>query len=811
MAKPPRTGKSRGTSGDGSKEETRRPGRRGPAGQDGAPLGRRRAAGTGINRRAGVSPAAVGVLPTREQILDFVRASPDRIGKREIARAFGLKGPDRIELKRLLAAMVEDGTIARGAKSAVREIGTMPPTAELEIIGRDDDGDLLAEPVIWDNGEAPRPRLKVIEATGRTSDESRSLGIGDRVYARCERQETGDGSGPAMLLAHPIRKLPREKRRLIGIFRADAGGSRGGALRGGTILPVDRRELREWRIDPGDERGAVDGDLVRFDLVRAGRFAVPRARIVECLGNPDDQRKISLISIHAHGLPDEFPERVLEEVGALAAPTRAGRSDLTSMPLVTIDPVDARDHDDAVYACPDTDPANEGGFVVTVAIADVAHYVRGGTRLDREAQVRGNSVYFPDRVVPMLPERISNDLCSLREGELRPCLAVHMVFDGRGRKRRHRFERAMMRSAAKLSYQAAQAAIDGRPDEKTAPLLGPVLEPLWAAYGVLAKGRDARNPLDLDLPERRIELGPDGRVAAVVRPERLSAHRLIEEFMIQANVAAAETLEEKRSPCVYRAHDQPSKEKLRALRDFLESLELPFPGAGAVTALHFNQVLAKAKHLPVPELVNEVVLRSQAQAEYTIDNYGHFGLNLRRYAHFTSPIRRYADLLVHRSLISALRLGEDGLATDELPRLGEVSRAISEAERRAMIAERETTDRLIAAHLADRIGAAFDGRISGVTRAGLFVRLIDTGADGFVPISTLGREYFEHDEGTHALIGRDSGYSFRLGDPVEVRLVEAQPTAGALRFQMLSEGTRAHAALAKGSRARGSRRRGGRW
>ena len=425
-----------------------------------------------------------------------------------------------------------------------------------------------------------------------------------------------------------------------------------------------------------------------------------------------------------------------------------------------------------------------------VAIADVAHYVRPGTRLDREAQLRGNSVYFPDRVVPMLPERISNDLCSLKEQVDRPCLAVRMIFDRQGNKKGHTFLRAMMRSAAKLSYEEAQAAIDGRPSAKCQPLLERTLKPLWAAYAVLAAARDQREPLDLDLPERKVLLDAEGKVARIVTPQRLEAHRLIEEFMIQANVAAAEMLEGKRAPVVYRVHDAPSKEKLTALREFLDSLGLKLPGAGALRAGDFNRVLQRAKSLPVTDLVNEIVLRAQAQAVYAAENLGHFGLHLRRYAHFTSPIRRYADLLVHRSLVRSLGLGAGGLEDAEAARLADIAQAISDAERRAMAAERETTDRLVAAYLADRVGAEFDARISGVTRSGLFVRLRETGADGFVPAATIGADYYRHHEDAHALVGDRTGEAYRLGDEVRVRLVEAIPTAGALRFEMLSEGRR---------------------
>ncbi|MEQ1713527.1 MAG: VacB/RNase II family 3'-5' exoribonuclease, partial [Hyphomicrobium sp.] len=432
-----------------------------------------------------------------------------------------------------------------------------------------------------------------------------------------------------------------------------------------------------------------------------------------------------------------------------------------------------------------------------------AHYIRSGSRLDREAELRGNSVYFPDRVVPMLPERISNDLCSLREGEDRPCLVARMVFDRDGEKHSHSIMRAMMRSAAKLSYQEAQAAIDGNPSDKCAALMDTALRPLWAAYAALARARDKRGPLDLDLPERKIKLDAEGRVEAVLTPERLDAHRLIEEMMIQANVAAAETLERKKSPVVYRVHAAPSPEKLKNLKDFLDTLELSVPPAGQLKPAHFNRILAQAKSLPVPELVNEVVLRSQAQAEYSPDNIGHFGLHLARYAHFTSPIRRYADLLVHRALVRAHKLGDDGLTDEQAARLVTVSQQISQAERRAMAAERETTDRLIAAHLADRVGATFQARIGGVTRSGLFVRLKETGADGFVPISSLGNDYYQHMETTHALVGSRTGESYSLGDAVEVRLVEAIPAAGALRFEMITPGKKGHAAGKGGPAHRG--------
>jgi len=748
------------------------------------------------SRRRSKQPPPPGErgLPTREEILAFMGEAQGKVGKREIAQAFGIKGGDRIALKRLLTEMAEERTIT-GNRKSLRSPGTLPAVSVLEITHRDEAGDLVAKPAVWDAADGPRPEVLLLPSRGNAHEASTAeVGIGDKVLARVTRLEGRDVEG-FRFEAVIVKRLPREKRRLIGIYRAHPRG-------GGTIEPVDRKELRSWSIQKGDEGDARDGDLVRFDLNRTGRFHSPQAHVVEALGNPDDERKISLIAIHAHGIPDDFPEGVVAEAGGLAPPDMTHRTDLRSVPLVTIDPADARDHDDAVFAAPDTDPNNKGGHVVLVAIADVAFYVRPATRLDREAALRGNSVYFPDRVVPMLPERLSNDLCSLREGEERPCLAVRMVFDKYGDKRSHTFMRAMMRSAAKLSYQEAQAAIEGAPSDKCRPILDTVLKPLWAAYDALCIARDKRAPLDLDLPERKIVMGPDGRVARIFTPERLTAHRLIEEFMIQANVAAAEALESRKTPVVYRVHDAPSPEKLKSLREFLETLDLQVPPQGQLKPAALNKVLAKAKELPVPDLINEVVLRSQSQAEYNPQNIGHFGLNLARYAHFTSPIRRYADLVVHRALIKAYHLGTGELAGEEVARLAALSQSISETERRAMAAERETTDRLIAAHLADRVGATFKARIGGVTRSGLFVRLKDTGADGFVPISTLGNDFFHHVEAAHALVGARSGEGYRLGDEVDVRLVEVIPSAGALRFEMLSPGKRGHVAPVKGLRGK---------
>jgi ribonuclease R len=734
-----------------------------------------------------VAPRATGAMPSKKEVLAFIASHGGNVGKREIARAFGLNADQKVELKTLLRDLADEGTVERDRRR-LHVPGALPGVVLADIVARDGDGELIAVPVEWDgeaHGEAPRivvqpQRQGFRSARSGGPARSSAAGLSDRVLLRIS--DPGDAETPAT--GRVIKVLEKARKQQLGIFRAAPNG-------GGRIVPIDKKALgRELQVPPGAEQEAQDGDLVAVELTRNRVFGLPTARVKERLGSLNTEKAVSLIAIHAHGIPNAFPEVVMKEAEAAPKASLRGREDWRELPLVTIDPPDAKDHDDAVHAVADDDAENEGGFIVTVAIADVAAYVRPGAPLDREALLRGNSVYFPDRVVPMLPERISNDLCSLRVGEDRPALAVRMTIGRDGRKRGHTFHRIMMRSAAKLAYAQAQHAVEGRTDDVTDPLVAGVLRPLYAAYACVKAARDNRQPLDLDLPERKILLKDDGTVDKVVVPQRLDAHRLIEEFMILANVAAAETLEERRTPLIYRVHDAPSLEKVSALRDFLKTIDIALPKAEQVRPAQFNRILAQVEGTEVAPLVNQVILRSQSQAEYASENYGHFGLNLRRYAHFTSPIRRYADLIVHRALVRALGLGRDGLPDEAtLESLGEVAAAISVTERRAMAAERETVDRLIAHHLADRIGATFTGRVTGATRAGLFVALDDTGADGFIPAATLGADYYRYDEARQALVGERTGEMHRIGDRVEVKLVEAAPVAGALRFELLSEGT----------------------
>ncbi len=684
-------------------------------------------------------------------------------------------------------------------KRAVDDGGALrlPPVFPAEITGRDRDGELVAKPLDWPDDDRPSIAVHV----GRR--DRNPPGVGDHVILKLDRISNARDFGAVH--ARVLKTVGKRPQQLIGVFRAHGGG-------GGRLVPVDKKSLgREIDIAPGETAGAEDGELVAVETIRETRLGLKMARVVERLGDVSSEKAASLIAIHMHGIPHVFPEAVLAEAEAVRPATLKGREDWRTLPLITIDPIDAKDHDDAVHAAQDDDPANPGGFVLSIAIADVAAYIRPGTALDDEALLRGNSVYFPDRVVPMLPERISNDLCSLVPHKDRPALALRVVITADGRKKAHSFHRVMMRSHAKLAYEQAQAMIDGPAQSGSAgtdggpDLLKDVLRPLWDAYAALRRARDAREPLDLELPERKLILDENNKVKDVVIRERLDAHRLIEEMMILANVCAAETLIDRKQGLLFRIHDEPSLARMEVLRTFLKSLDIDLPKDGALKPALFNRMLLRLAETEHGQLINEMVLRSQAQAEYAPENIGHFGLNLRRYAHFTSPIRRYSDLVVHRALIRGLDLGDDAGPAIGLERLREIGQKISGTERRAMLAERDTYDRLVAAHLKDHIGAKFDGRVSGVTKAGLFVKLTKTGADGFVPASTIGADFYAYDEAAQALIGQRTGEAFRLGDNVEVRLAEVAPMAGALRFEILSKGRHMRPADGK----RGVRRRRG--
>jgi ribonuclease R len=696
-------------------------------------------------------------LPTRQQIIDFITASVQPAGKREIARAFGLSAQEKIALKALLKDMSDEGLIDVAPGRAFHKMGGVPKVTVLRIVEADGDT-VWAVPERWEAEGIPVPRLRVREKRGPGG----ALGVGDRILARTE--EAGKG-----LIAHPMKKLAKGDAAVLGVVHEE-----GGRL---YLQGLDKKERTSPVIS--DRNGAEPGDLVMAEVTGKG----PRlfAKVTEILGDPFAPRSFSLIAIHKHEIPHIFSEELLAEAERVAKqPLGEGREDLRELPIVAIDPADARDHDDAVWATPDDDPANKGGWKAIVAIADVSFYVRPGSLLDREARKRGNSVYFPDRVVPMLPEVLSADVCSLKEGVERAALACHMRISADGEIRDWRFSRAVVKLAANIAYEDAQAAIDGAAEH---PLIESALRPLWDCWAALNKARAKREPLDLDLPERRIVLDEKGRILSVAPRERLDAHKLIEDYMIAANVAAAKALEKKKAPVMYRIHEPPSREKLVALKEYLKTLDVEFALGQVIRPKTFNHVIARTKEADFHAEVMTQVLRTQTQAYYGPQNAGHFGLALGSYAHFTSPIRRYADLVVHRALTEAFKLGPGGElpADKDMEKTGEL---ISKLERRAMEAERDTIDRYVAAYLASHVGEVLDARITGVQSFGFFATVDGIGGDGLVPARDLGREYFRYDEAGQRLVGEETGAEFALGQWLQLKLVEANPVSGALRFEL---------------------------
>jgi ribonuclease R len=747
-------------------------------------------------------------LPTRQQILDFIASSDVPAGKREIARAFGLHAQDKIALKALLHDMADEGLIDSAPGRAFHKMGGVPKVTVLRIADVDEGGNVWAVPDRWE-AETPPPRLRVRER------KRGALGVGERILARTEEAESG-------WIAHPMKTLAPASEQMLGVLRQE-----GERL---WLTSVDKKERRETPVsDAGD---AQPGDLVLAE--KAGRPPRITARVVQRLGDPFAPRSFSLIAIHKLGIPDRFSQEALDEAERVAKqPLGEGREDLTHLPIIAIDPADARDHDDAVWAEADDDPGNPGGWRAIVAIADVSFYVRPGSELDREARKRGNSVYFPDRVVPMLPEILSADVCSLKEGEDRAALACHLQVTAKGALKSWRFSRAVVRLVANVAYEDAQAIVDAgsppaeregleegmspqlpladsptpnpsrkreRSSEREGDLL-PILAPLWACWRALLAAREARAPLELDLPERRVVLDEKGRILSVAPRERLDSMRLIEDYMIAANVAAAKALEAKKAPVMYRVHEPPTREKLVALKDYLETFGVPFALGQVIRPATFNHLLERVGDADHRPQVMEQVLRTQTQAYYAPLNHGHFGLALGSYGHFTSPIRRYADLVVHRALVSAYQLGPGGLSGNEdFERVGE---SISMLERRAMEAERDTTDRYVAAFLAERVGEEVDARITGVTNFGFFATVEGVGGDGLMAVRDLGTEYFRFDEAARTLTGEDSGTQFSLGQRLRLRLADANPVSGGLRFELPAGGA---PKLSAGDRGRGAPR-----
>jgi len=732
-------------------------------------------------------PAPAG-LPTRQQILDFIQSSGQPAGKREIARAFGLNGHDKIMLKSLLKDMADEGLIDSAPGRAFHKAGGVPKVTVLRIVAIEDGA--VAVPDSW-HGDGPPPKLRVIEQ-GRRS----ALALNDRILARTE--DRGQGH-----VAHLMKKLQRSADLILGVVHEDEDGKR-------WLKPVDKRERRQLPISELGE--AQTGDLVLAEP--SGRPPRVSARVDAVLGDPFAPRSFSLIAIHKHGLPVEFREETIAEAAEVSRLPLGEREDLRHLPIVAIDPADARDHDDAIWA----EAREDGGWNAIVAIADVSFYVRPGSALDREARRRGNSVYFPDRVVPMLPHELSSDICSLKEGQDRAALACHLEVAKDGMVRNWRFSRAVIRVAANIAYENAQAAMDAASEKQTEvasspcsmpEIDGPVptelvdgaLKPLWGCWRALLSARNRREPLELDLPERQVVLDEKGRIASVAPRERLDAHRLVEDYMIAANVAAAKALEAKKAPVMYRVHETPGREKLTALKDYLKTFDLEFALGQVVKPATFNRIIERVGDSEARPEIMEMLLRTQTQARYSPNNLGHFGLSLGSYAHFTSPIRRYADLLVHRSLVRSYGLGDGALPAEDAERFTEIGESISMLERRAMEAERETLDRYVAAYLADHVGQLLNCRITGVQPFGFFATVDGLGGDGLIPAGELGNEYFRYDEAARSLVGDETQETYRVGQRLQLRLVEANPVSGALRFE-LPEGSYGRGAAPRKDRVR---------
>ncbi|WP_199555168.1 ribonuclease R family protein [Sandaracinobacteroides hominis] len=698
-------------------------------------------------------------LPDREAILAFVRQTPSSVGKREIARAFGLRGEEREALKDLLREMEEEGLLAAGPGRTLHKAGGLPRVAVLTVVSAEGMR-LVAVPERWD-GDGPPPKVAVAAGGGRGGRRER-FEAGDRLLTRIS------GDHPKYL-GTVIKRLAKGHATLMGMVRKDEWG-------GLVLRSVDKRERKIWPIHHSSE--VQPGELVRAELKGSGARAA--AHVLERLGDPLTGARVSEIAIAAKGIPHVFPHGVEEDAERASAGGLGEREDWTQIPLLTIDPADARDHDDAIWAEPVKDSEGGDGWRLLVAIADVSWFVRPGSALDRSAFDRGNSCYFPDQVVPMLPEALSNGACSLKAGSDKAVLAASMRVSKTGEIDRFSFHRARVRIAANLAYETAQAVMDGREERAEKALL----EPLWDCWRALAAARAKRGPLELELPEKRVVLDAEGRVAGIVVRERLDAHRVVEDMMIAANVAAAKALEAKKAPVMYRDHETPDREKLSSLKEYLGTLGVSFALGQVITPETFNRVLERCRERSDFQEISEAVLRSQTQAYYAPRNTGHFGLALGSYAHFTSPIRRYADVCVHRSLVSAFKLGEGGLPDGAEQRFAPIGEHISFTERRAMEAERETLDRYIARHLASHVGDVVRARISGVQAFGFFATVDGIGGDGLVPVSALGAERFRFDEAGRFLEGAETGTRFGQGQMLELKLEEADAVTGSLRFSL---------------------------
>lgn len=664
----------------------------------------------------------------------------------DIAALLGVSGEQRHRaLRKRLAELIRDGRLLLNRRNEYCLLAKLDAVSGVVSAHRDGYG-------------------FVIPDTGGTDiylppGEMRQLLDGDRVAIRITgRGPRGRKSGTV------VEVLARGKQHVVGRYQREHGiGYVIEAGRGGGHFVVADHYRGEAR----------PGQFVKIEIITypsATREA--QGRVLRVLGNPEDDPAVATdVALEIFGLSAVFPgeaRRAATEWGTeVRAADRAGREDLRDLPLVTIDGADARDFDDAVYAEP-----LGSGFRLVVAIADVSHYVRPGDALDVEASRRGTSVYFPDRVVPMLPEQLSNGLCSLNEGVDRLCLVCDMQVSASGEVRQSRFYRAVMRSRQRLVYEDVQAARDGagEPRHRLRGVMQQVND-LYGVFSALSHQRKGRGALDLDLPEVRIELGSDGRIDNISLRRRTDAHRLIEECMIAANVQAAKYLSRHRLPTLYRVHAGPDEEKFENVRLMLQALGVKVSEQVGSRTRELNRVLSGLKQRPDYPVLASAVLRTMAQAVYQPANIGHFGLALSTYTHFTSPIRRYPDLLVHRGIGHLLDAGKPAAFTYDIAAMETLGKLSSERERRADEASRHVEARYKCAWVKERIGAVREGVITGVTHFGLFVTLTDLNVDGLVHVTSLRNDYYHLQQGGLRLTGERTGQSFALGDLVKVRIL----------------------------------------
>lgn len=706
-------------------------------------------------------------FPSAEEILEFISESDLPAHKSDIAKAFHIRGEARVELKQILKDLEINGLVNRKGKNYTAVSNEIAEDCILEVAKIDKDGELIGYPV-HEKKDGFVTKVYINTRDGQIKP-------GDRVSGKCAKDET-----TGHYEATNVKKIRHHsEEELVCIYKINHNGEK-------TFVPTDRRNRKVYFPDADQTEDLKDGDVIAVKITPSPNYETrEKATLLRKIADKSDPHAISLISINTYEIPNDFSQEAMQQAKDNSVPALGDREDLRDLPLVTIDGADARDFDDAVYA-----KETKDGFELIVAIADVSYYVRANTTLDNEAFDRGNSTYFPDRVVPMLPEGLSNDMCSLMPNVDRACMACHMTIDKEGNLKKHHFTRALMNSKARLTYAQAQNGIDfllkgdGQLDPKVKPIMDDVIKPLYNAYQAFLKARNARQCLELDLPEREVKLDREKNIIdSITVKTRYESMKLIEEFMVAANVAAATTLE--KANCIYRVHDKPDPERLTNVRAFITELGYTLTSKEEIVSKHLNHLLQEVKGKPEAPLVNTIILRSQSQAVYGSYNIGHFGLSLEKYAHFTSPIRRYADLIVHRSLVKELGLGDGKLTEQEIAKIEEISDHISITERRSISAERDAKSRYIAMYLSDNVGATFEGRISGVTNKGLFIELDETGADGLIPMKTLDDDYYILDEQNHCLVGRRNKRVYRLAAKIKVKVAEANADKGSMIFALV--------------------------